>query len=87
MDAMRISDEGPGSVNQFGDHSADRQGEAGAQHGGDSCPPPVAVTRPAGQQKDNGESDHKEKLGGFDVEEERVLEAVMACHEVVQGVQ
>jgi hypothetical protein len=55
VDAVGIDDEGPGSIDQLGDHLADRQGEPGAQHGGDGCPPPGAETKPTGQEKDDGE--------------------------------
>jgi hypothetical protein len=87
VDAVGVGDKGPGAVDQFGDQLANRQGKAGAQHGGDSCPPPIEETWPAGQEKDDGEGGDEEKLGGFDVEEDGVLEAVVAGHEVVQGVQ
>lgn len=86
VDAVGIGDEGPGSVDQLRDHLADGQREPGAQDGGDGRSPPVAETQPAGEEKDDGEGGDEQKLGGFDVEEERVLEPIVPGHEVVEGV-
>jgi hypothetical protein len=86
VDAVGVLDEGPGAVDQFGDQLADRQGETGAEDGGEGGPPPRHA-RSSRKQEDEKERRDEQGLGGFDVEEQHVLDPVVPSHEVVQRVQ
>ena len=84
---MWVGDEGPCSVDRFGDHLADRQREPGAEHSRDGCAAPGGMARAVSEEEDDGERGDEKSLGDVDIEEEGVLDDVVAEEIVVERVQ
>lgn len=87
VDAVRLLHERPRPVDQFRDHLADRQREDGAQAGCDRGPPPPPQSLAVGEDEDPDQGGDEERLADVDVEEQRVLDRVVAVEEVVEGVE
>ena len=87
VDAVGVGDEGTSPVDQFGDQLARREGEAGAEDSGDCGPPAGQTAGAARKEEDEKQGRGEKRLGDFDEEEKRVLEAVVAHHEVVEAVK
>jgi hypothetical protein len=77
----------PGPADEFGDHLADGEAEAGAEHGGQRRAAPSGVGNATGGEKDDRQRRDEERLGRVDIEEEGILDCVVLVHEVVEGVQ
>jgi len=83
VNSTRVGDERPGAVDEFGDQLADREPQGGAEAGGDGG---AAPARPP-EQTDNRQHRDEQRLGGIHVEEQRILNRVVAEEVVVQRVQ
>jgi hypothetical protein len=87
MDAVGVNDERPRPVDDFGDRLGYRQRKRSAQDRGEGRATPTAKSLAVCEDKDQQKGCDEQGLRDVDVEEQRVLNRVVAIEEVVQRVQ